>query len=132
MKGPSFFPTPSNVNWYQMIKGLQKFVNKLRFKARNILEPNVDTTTEITTNTGINVPKKPGANIDKNILKGLCFQYSHPRLYFDRPGAIGLLLFFLYHIIYILNMLYILYAYYIYYICYMYSIYNIYVVFQYI
>ena len=59
----------------EMIKGWHKFINQLRFNARNILEPNPDTTTEITTNTGINAPKKPESNIDKNMLfvKGLSF-----------------------------------------------------------
>ena len=75
MKGPSFFPTPSDVNWQEMIKGLEKIVNQLRFKARNILQPNANATTDITTNTGLNVPKKSELNIDKNILfvKGLSF-----------------------------------------------------------
>ena len=38
MKGPSFVPTPSDVNWYEMRKDFDKFVNQLRFKARNIIE----------------------------------------------------------------------------------------------
>ena len=58
-----------------MIKGLEKIVNQLRFKARNILQPNASATTDITTSTGLNVPKKSELNIDKNILfvKGLSF-----------------------------------------------------------
>ena len=68
MKGPTFVPTPSDVNWYEMIKGLEKFVDQLRFKARNILEPNANTTTDVTINAGINVPKKPESNIYKNVL----------------------------------------------------------------
>ena len=58
-----------------MIKGLDKIVNQLRFKARNILQPNASATTDITTSTGLNVPKKSELNIDKNILfvKGLSF-----------------------------------------------------------
>ena len=58
-----------------MIKGLEKIVNQLRFKARNILQPNANATTDITTNTGLNVPKKSELNIDKNILfvKSLSF-----------------------------------------------------------
>ena len=39
MKGPSFVPILSDVNWYEMGKDFSKFVNQLRFKARNILEP---------------------------------------------------------------------------------------------
>ena len=46
MKGPSFVPTPSDVNWYQMRKDLNKFVNQLCFKAKNILEPNANTTND--------------------------------------------------------------------------------------
>ena len=33
------------------------------FKARNILEPNTNITNDVTTNTGINAPKKPEWNI---------------------------------------------------------------------
>ena len=63
MKGPSFVPTPSDVNWYEMRTDFDKFVNQLRFKARNILEPNANTTNDATTNTGINAPKKLEWNI---------------------------------------------------------------------
>ena len=52
MKGPSFVPTPADVNWYEMRKDFDKFVNQLRFKARNIIEPNANTTNGVTTNTG--------------------------------------------------------------------------------
>lgn len=31
MKGSSFVPTPSDVNWYEMSKTFDKFVNQLRF-----------------------------------------------------------------------------------------------------
>ena len=57
MKGPSFIPIPSDVNWYEMRKDFDKFVNQLRVKARNILEPNAKATNDVTTNTGINAPK---------------------------------------------------------------------------
>ena len=57
MKGPSFVPTLSDVNWYEMGKDFSKFVNQLRFKARNILEPNANTTNDATANTDINAPK---------------------------------------------------------------------------
>ena len=40
-----------------MRKDFDKFINQLRFKARNIIEPND------TTNTGINAPRKPELNI---------------------------------------------------------------------
>ena len=63
MKGPSFVPTPSDVNWYEMRKDFDKFVNQLRFKARNIIEPNANTTNDVTTNTGINAPKKSESSI---------------------------------------------------------------------
>ena len=63
MKGPSFLSTPSDVNWYEMRKDFHKFVNQLCFKARNIFEPNANTTNDVTTNTGINAPKKPELNI---------------------------------------------------------------------
>ena len=46
-----------------MRKDFDKFFNQLRFKARNILEPNANTTNDITTNTDINAPKKPESNI---------------------------------------------------------------------
>ena len=59
MKGPAFVLTPSDANWYEMTKGFDKFVTQLLFKVKNILEPNANTTTDVTTNTGINVPKKP-------------------------------------------------------------------------
>ena len=63
MKGPSFFPTPSDVNCYEMRKDFDTFVNQLRFKARNILEPNAYTKDDVTTNAGIYAPKKPESNI---------------------------------------------------------------------
>ena len=63
MKGPSFFPTPSDVNWCKMRKDFHKFDNQLRFTARNILEQNANTTNDVTTNTGINALKKPQSNI---------------------------------------------------------------------
>ena len=40
-----------------------KFVDRLRFEGRNILEPNVSTTNDVTANTGINAPNKPKSNI---------------------------------------------------------------------
>ena len=49
MKGPSFVPTPSDVNWYEMRKDFDKFVNQLRLKARDIIEPNANTTNDVTT-----------------------------------------------------------------------------------
>ena len=49
MKGPSFVPTPSDVNWYEMRKDFDKFVNQLHFKARDIIEPNANTTNDVTT-----------------------------------------------------------------------------------
>ena len=63
MKSPSFVPTPSDVNWYEMRKDFEKFVNQLRFKARSIIEPNANTTNDVTTNTGINAARKPEPNI---------------------------------------------------------------------
>ena len=63
MKGPSFVPTPSDFNWYEMRRDFDKFVNQLRFKARNIIEPNANTTNDVTTNTGINAPRKPEPKI---------------------------------------------------------------------
>ena len=63
MKGSSFVPTPLDVNWYEMRKDFDKFVNQLCFKARNILEPTANTTNDVTTNTGINAPKKPEPDI---------------------------------------------------------------------
>ena len=63
MKGLSFVPTPSDVNWHEMRKDFDRFVNQLRFKARNIIEPNANTTNEVTTNTGTNAPKKTESNI---------------------------------------------------------------------
>ena len=50
-------------NWYEMRKNFDTIVNQLRFKARNILEPNVNTRNDVTTNTGINAAKKPEWNI---------------------------------------------------------------------
>ena len=59
MEGLSFVPTSSDVNWYEMRKDFYKFVNQLRFKARSILEPNANTTNDVTANTGTKAPKKP-------------------------------------------------------------------------
>ena len=33
-KGPSFVPTPKDVNWYELRKDFTKFVNQLRFKLK--------------------------------------------------------------------------------------------------
>ena len=33
-KGPSFVPTPKDVNWYELRKNFTKFVNQLRFKLK--------------------------------------------------------------------------------------------------
>ena len=35
-KGPSFVPTPKDVNWYELRKDFNKFVNQLRFKLNPI------------------------------------------------------------------------------------------------
>ena len=59
MKGPSFVPTPSDVNWYEMRKDFDKFANQLRFKAKNTLEANSNNTTNDNINIGLNTPKKP-------------------------------------------------------------------------
>ena len=58
MKGPSFVPTPSDVNWYEMRKDFDKFVNQIRFKAKNTLEANSNDTTNDNINIGLNAPKK--------------------------------------------------------------------------
>ena len=42
-----------------MRKDFNEFVNQLCFKARNILEPNAYKMNDVTTNKGINAPKKP-------------------------------------------------------------------------
>ena len=63
MKGPSFVPTPSDVNWYEMRKDFDKFVNQLRFKAKNILEANSNDTTNKNINIGLNAPKKHESKI---------------------------------------------------------------------
>ena len=34
-KGPSFVPTPKDVNWYELRKNFTKFVNQLRFKLKH-------------------------------------------------------------------------------------------------
>ena len=36
-KGPSFVPTPKDVNWYELRKNFTKFVNQLRFKLKQYL-----------------------------------------------------------------------------------------------
>ena len=58
MKGPSFVPTPSDVNWYQMrkisINLLINFVLRLKIFLNQML---------IQRMTGINTPKKPELNI---------------------------------------------------------------------
>ena len=46
-----------------MGKDFDKFVNQLLLKARDIHEPNANTTNDVTTNTGITGPKKPDSNI---------------------------------------------------------------------
>ena len=63
MKGPSFVPTPSDVNWYETRKDFDKFVNQLRFKAKNILEANSNDTTNKNINIGLNGPKKHESKI---------------------------------------------------------------------
>ena len=32
-KGPSFVPTPTDINWYEVCKGFTKFTNKIRHLA---------------------------------------------------------------------------------------------------
>ena len=59
MKGPSFGPTPSDVNWYEMRKDFDKFVNQLRFRGKNTLEANSNDTQNENINIGLNVQKKP-------------------------------------------------------------------------
>ena len=59
MKGSSFVPTPSDVNWYEMRKDFDKFVNQLKFKAKNTLEANSNDTKNDNINIGLNAPKKP-------------------------------------------------------------------------
>ena len=44
MKDPLFVPTSSDINWYEMRKDLDKCVNQLRFKARNVPETNANAT----------------------------------------------------------------------------------------
>ena len=63
MKGPSFVPAPSDVNWYEMRKDFDKFVNQLRFKAKNILEANSNDTTNKNINIGLDAPKKHESKI---------------------------------------------------------------------
>ena len=47
-----------------MGKDFDKFVNQLPLKARDIHQPNANTTNDVTTNTGsITGPKKPDSNI---------------------------------------------------------------------
>ena len=46
------------MNWHKKGKHFGKFVNQIFFKARNILEPDANTTNEVNKNTGINAPKK--------------------------------------------------------------------------
>ena len=46
-----------------MRKDFDKFVNQLPLKARDIYQPNPNTTNDVTTNTGITGPKKPNSNI---------------------------------------------------------------------
>ena len=46
-----------------MGKEFDKFVNQLPLKARDIHQPNANTTNDVTTNTGITGPKKPDSNI---------------------------------------------------------------------
>ena len=53
---------PSDVNWYEMRKDFDKFVNQLRFKAKNILEANSNDTTNKNINIGLNAPKKHESN----------------------------------------------------------------------
>lgn len=48
---------PSDVNWYQMWKDFDKFVNQLCLKARKILEPNANTGSDISTTDVINALK---------------------------------------------------------------------------
>ena len=48
MNYPSFVPTTSDVNWYEIRKDFDKFVNQLRFKARNILKANANKINDVT------------------------------------------------------------------------------------
>lgn len=46
------------MNWHKKRKHFDKFVNQIFFKARNVLEPDANTTNEVNKNTSINAPKK--------------------------------------------------------------------------
>ena len=58
IKGLSFVPTLSDVNWYEIRKDFDKFVNQLRFKANNTLEANSYDTTNDNISISLNAPKK--------------------------------------------------------------------------
>ena len=58
MKGPSFVPTPSAVNWHGMRKDVDKFVNFV-LKLETFLDQMLIKKNAVTTNMGIDAPKKP-------------------------------------------------------------------------
>ena len=55
-KGPSFVPTPSDINWYEVWRDFDKFVNQLRYRVTH--------STEITSNQGILAEPPTADNIN--------------------------------------------------------------------
>ena len=40
--GPSFAPTPYNVNWYNLRQDVENFVNKIRFTFQNFIQSSTE------------------------------------------------------------------------------------------
>ena len=60
-KGPSFVPTPSDINWYEVRRDFDKFVNQFRYRVTHSTEitSNQDILAELPTADNINVIPNP-------------------------------------------------------------------------
>ena len=53
-KGPSFLPTPKDVNWFNLRQDFNKFTNQLRTKFNQSIDKSTDKNRNITTNNSSN------------------------------------------------------------------------------
>ena len=79
-KGPSFVPTPTDINWYEVRKDFTKFTNKIRHlpdldQQQESVHPQVKSN-EPTTNENNFSPRKPPAQAD-----------PYQQLYRSKPSA---------------------------------------------
>ena len=61
-KGPSFIPTPKDVNWFKLHQDFDKFTNQLRTKFNQAIEKSTKKNTNITTNNSSNSTRENSNN----------------------------------------------------------------------